>query len=94
MLTVKEAVRAAEQWVRDLYPQQELEHLRLEEVTLSDDELYWRITLGWVEPAVQVPVFSSALGGRDIHVLPRVYKTLEVDAETGDVKSMKIREVA
>jgi len=94
MLTVKEAVQAAEQWVRELYPKQELEHLRLEEVTLSEDDRYWRITLGWVEPAVQMPASISFALGKDIHVLPRVYKTLEVDAETGAVKSMKIREVA
>lgn len=94
MLTVKEAAQAAEQWVRDLYAKKDLQHLRLEEVTLSDDDRYWYITLGWVEPAVQMPSSLSAALGRDIHVLPRVYKTLEVDADTGAVKSMKIREVA
>jgi hypothetical protein len=93
MLTVKEAVQAAEKWVRDLYPEGDLNHLRLEEVSLSSNERFWDITLGWAEPAVRQnplsPVFSS-----NLQVLPRVYKTLHVDAETGEVKSMKIREVA
>lgn len=93
MLSVKEAVEAAENWVRELYPKKELQHLRLEEVELSSDDRYWRITLGWVEPAVRENTLAAALT-KDVQRLPRVYKTLEVNAETGRVKSMKIREVA
>lgn len=94
MLTVKEAAQAAEKWIRDLYPKSALQHLRLEEVELSDDERYWYITLGWAEPAVREPLSVSAVLDREVRVLPRVYKTLEVDAHTGIVRSMKIREVA
>jgi hypothetical protein len=92
MLTVKEAVQAAERWIRDLYPEADIQHLRLEEVEFSDDA-HWRITLGWVEPAVRQNSLTAALQP-DVYALPRVYKTLEVDAETGAVRSMKIREVA
>ncbi len=93
MITVKQAVQAAQDWVRDLFPESALKHLRVEEVQLSSDEHYWNITLGWVEPAVQENTFLAAMSP-DVRVLPRVYKTLEVDAETAAVKSMKIREVA
>ena len=93
MLTIKEAVQRAEEWVRDLYPESDLHHLRLEEVTLSGDERNWEITLGWADKAVRQNSLSAAFSS-DLQVLPRVYKTLLVDAETGVVKSMKIREVA
>jgi hypothetical protein len=93
MIAVKQAVQAAQDWVRELYPESALQHLRLEEVQLSSDERHWNITLGWVEPAVRENAFVAAMS-TDVRVLPRVYKTLEVDAETGAVKSMKIREVA
>ncbi|HEX8317965.1 hypothetical protein [Longimicrobium sp.] len=93
MLTVKEAAQAAQDWVRDLYPKSALKHLRLEEVELSGDERYWNITLGWVEPAVRENALATALNS-NARVLPRVYKTLVVDVESGAVKSMKIREVA
>lgn len=93
MLTVREAVEAAERWVRDLYAEEDLNHLRLEEVTLSNDERLWEITLGWAEPAIRQNPLSAAFSS-NLQVLPRVYKTLQVDAETGKVKSMKIREVA
>lgn len=94
MLNVKEATQAAEKWVRDLFPKSELRHLRLEEVELSENERSWYITLGWAEAAVREPLSVSAVLDREVRVLPRVYKTLVVDAETGVVKSMKIREVA
>ncbi len=92
MLTVKQAVRAAESWVRDVYPEADIQHLRLEEVEFSD-EGNWRITLGWIEPAIRQNSLTAALQP-DVYALPRVYKTLEVDGETGAVKSMKIRAVA
>lgn len=93
MLTVKEAVQAAQGWVRDLYPESDIRHLRLEEVEFAEFDRLWRITLGWTEPAVRQNGFAAALQ-HELQALPRVYKTLEVDAETGAVKSMKIREVA
>lgn len=93
MLSVKDAVQAAEQWVRELYPKRELRHLRLEEVELSADDRFWFITLGWLEPAVREHPLASVLN-REVNVLPRVYKTVKVDAESGAVVSMKIREVA
>jgi len=48
------------------------------------------VTLGWVEPAVSQP--GLVLNGA-VQKLPRVYKLFEVDAESGEVSSMKIREV-
>jgi hypothetical protein len=44
--------------------------------------------LGWVESAVQRNSLGAALQ-LDAYALPRAYKTLEVDAETGAVKLMK-----
>jgi hypothetical protein len=89
MLTVKEAVDAAEKWVRNLYPASALKQLRLEEVELSSDERIWRVTLGWAEPGVPENGLAAALGRN----VPRVYKRVEVDAETGTVRAMRIREV-
>ena len=51
----------------------------------------WRVTLGWVEPAVSQNLLVL---GNGVHKLPRVYKVFEVDAATGEVTSMKIRDVA
>ncbi|HKP76251.1 MAG TPA: hypothetical protein VJT67_12055 [Longimicrobiaceae bacterium] len=91
MVDVKQAVKSAESYARELFGDQELSHLRLEEVEFSELEALWKVTLGWVEPAVAKPglVFSNG----SIQRLPRVYKVFEVDAETGKVRSMKIRDL-
>lgn len=93
MINVKDAVAAAEEFARSLYEDSELRHLRLEEVELSGDERSWLVTLGWVEPAVARGGLSLALPST-LEKLPRVYKTFNVDAESGEVHSMKIRNVS
>ncbi len=90
MIDVKQAVQAAESYVRSLFPESELRHLRLEEVDRSEDGSRWNITLGWLEPAVAGNGIVFTAGMRK---LPRVYKLFEVDAETGEVTAMKIRDV-
>jgi hypothetical protein len=56
--------------------------LRLEEVELSDDGSQWFITLG----------YSTSVDGLGIRSV-RDYKIFTIDAITGEVKSMKIREL-
>ncbi|HYH82959.1 MAG TPA: hypothetical protein VEX86_24405 [Longimicrobium sp.] len=86
MIDVKQAVKSAESYARDLYSDADLRHLGLEEVEREDSR--WKATLGWVEPAVSGMVLAGDLGK-----LPRLYKLFEVDADTGEVTSMKIRAV-
>jgi len=54
--------------------------VRIEEVELSDDERFWLITLSFSPPDHP---FS----------MQREYKLFKVDASSGEVKSMKIRQV-
>ncbi|HEX6746841.1 MAG TPA: hypothetical protein VF092_06050 [Longimicrobium sp.] len=90
MIDVKQAVRSAEDYARELFDEADLRHLRLEEVEMSEDGRQWKVTLGWVEPAVAKP--GLMINGT-LRRLPRVYKLFEVDAETGTVSAMKIREL-
>lgn len=93
MLSVKEAAGQAERWIREMYPQREIPYLRVEEFELSVDDGAWLITVGWAVPlSTDGPLFPGRTSA--LRALPRVYKVLEVDAETGEVRSMKIREVA
>ena len=80
MISVKEAVRKAADYFEDLYHGQ-FKNVLLEEVELSDG--YWLVTLGYDV----VPVFSQLSGIR------RRFKVFKVNGETGEVISMKIREV-
>ncbi len=93
MISVKDAAKAAEEYARELFSADDLRHLRLEEVRLSEDEQYWNITLGWVDDAAARP--SAVLGNLAFNTqkLPRIYKVFEVDVESGQVRAMKMRDV-
>lgn len=96
MIDFKEAAMAAEAHARDLYPDDELRFLRVEEIELSEDANTWNVTLGWVERATREsgPMVGTLSGATElITLLPRVYKRFAIDAETGAVRSMKIRKV-
>jgi hypothetical protein len=82
MIGVKEAVSAATGFAREVYGGDL--GFTLEEVEPSPDERYWLITLGFVDNANP---FAVIAGGR----VNRDYKVFKVDAESGEVISMKLR---
>jgi hypothetical protein len=85
MLDVKEAAQRASEYFAGLYSEQKISNVQLEEVEISDDGKYWLITLSY-------PVFPNELA--PIQFLgKRKYKQFTIDAETGQVKSMKMRNV-
>jgi hypothetical protein len=88
MLSVIEAVEVASSHLKLLIPQ--AEQILLEEVELSDDDQYWLITLSFIHPqdGRQSPLVH-ALGGSKL----RTYKVLKIHGNTGEVRSMKIREL-
>ena len=92
LIEIKDAVTAAMDFARRVYDDRELRGLRLEEVEAEPDNLAWKITLGWIEPDYRP--LSIVEGMLSQHSAPRVYKTFLVDAKTGRVQSMKIRETA
>jgi hypothetical protein len=91
MIGVKEAVQAAISYLQELQSvvlsSQPVQELRLEEVELSEPSSnqtvsHWLITLSYT-------VREDPLG---MH-LSRKYKIFTIDAATGKVQSMKIREL-
>lgn len=84
-----EAVETAREYMIRAYGRN-LEGLQLEETEISDDDRYWLITLGFLRDAPNTSgVFVTAYPPNK----ERVYKVVTLDARTGDVKSMKIREL-
>ncbi len=77
ILNAKQAVEAAIKYIIELTLRPQSD-FSLEEVELSTDEVHWYVTLGYLKN-----IFSGA----------REYKKFKIDANTGDVLSMKIREV-
>jgi hypothetical protein len=84
---VKTAVREATRFFAEINQEHPPEDVRVEEVELTDDENVWNITLGFYPPGTSM---TLAIGG--IPVAQRQYRVLRVDANTGQVRSMKIRD--
>ncbi|MCK4430434.1 MAG: hypothetical protein KAW19_03935 [Candidatus Aminicenantes bacterium] len=67
-------------------------NIRIEEVELSENDEYWLITLGYDIPsALRMSKFQEALGPPPR--FDRDYKLLKIDANTGEIISMKIRKL-
>jgi hypothetical protein len=80
MITVTDAVRRATDFAQSVLEVTRARDLLLEEVVLEDQPPRWLITL--------------SMPATDGLRLQRVYKTFTLDAETGAVQSMRIRELA
>jgi hypothetical protein len=77
-LTAKEAAQRCRSYLAELLGG--VADVRLEEVELGEERTYWYVTLSYQRQD------SFPMIGRD-------YKVFKVDARSGDVLSMKIREV-
>ena len=94
-IDVKQAVRTATAFVRDIYAEQvqPVNNLRLEEVELSDDGRLWLVTLGFDRPIEQATgAYADISAALAFPQTVRDYKIIKVDADTGNVQSMIIRE--
>ncbi|AFY81079.1 hypothetical protein [Oscillatoria acuminata] len=98
MIDVRKAILAARDYfnsVQDLMSQNgplDIQDLRLEEVELSEDKKYWFVTIGYDLPksAMRNPLLPEVVRTQEWE---RNYKIFKINADTGNVESMKIREV-
>ncbi|HAG85777.1 MAG TPA: hypothetical protein DCL61_32720 [Cyanobacteria bacterium UBA12227] len=90
-IDVRGAVMAAKQYFQSLQDMigQQLQDLRLEEVELSEDKQFWFITLGFDRPANKNSLLKDIVPPN----YERVYRIFKIDSESGEVQSMKIREL-
>ena len=84
MINVKEATDKAKEYLISFFP--DAENLQLEEVELSVDKAHWLVTVSY--EGVSNSVASSLLVGKTV-----LYKIFKIDAENGEVLSMKFRDI-
>ncbi len=89
-LGVKEAVKAARVYFDDIYRDEQLEGVLLEEVELSDNEHIWHVTFGY---DTDRPTASGAGLSFTRPGFVREYKTIDINAEDGSLLAVKIRKV-
>ena len=86
-IDIKTAVSAAMAFVREMYAEEQLRDLALEEVERSADGVSWLVTVGF--GGQERASTMSVVAGEGT---PRQFKQLAVDGATGDVVSMRSRD--
>ena len=93
MVSIQEATKNAMAFARDALGPERTGGIRLEEVestTVRGGGAAWLITLSMITPAGQTGSLVEALAGKN----KREYKSFTVIKPHGEVRSMKIRELA
>lgn len=89
-MDVKEAVARAKQYVADLYADEQISNLGLEEVEFCDPDKTWSVTVGFSRPWDDVRNVVTAISG---DATPRrSYKVVKISEASGQVLSVKARE--
>ncbi|MBV8567892.1 MAG: hypothetical protein JO366_04220 [Methylobacteriaceae bacterium] len=83
-MDVKEAISLAKGYVQDIFSDENISNLGLEEVEFDDNDREWRITLGFTRPWGD---FRDSLYGKQ-----RSYKIVKVSDASRRVTSIKNRE--
>ena len=88
-MDVKEAVRSAKDYLAELYVDEEVVNVGLEEVRFDYDSDKWFVTIGFSRPWDRKHPLVGALSeaGRP----DRSYKEICIDDVSGDVESLKVR---
>lgn len=93
MISIKEAAQRAAEFCQQLFI--DAQDILLEEVERDENDKFWLITVSYLATAPKragIATPGTAMEG----LFPRFerrYKSLKVDAQTGEVVSMKIREL-
>ena len=84
-MDVKQAVRAAKEYVGDLFSEEEIINVGLEDVYFDDQKKDWEITIGFSRAWDQNSLFPPSLGDGP---LGRSYWAVRINDESGQVKSL------
>jgi hypothetical protein len=88
-MDVKQAVQIAKTYVADLFAEENIQQLRLEEVEFDEAGAVWRVTIGFSRPWSRTGLLASELLNP-----PRAYKVVQMRDEDGQVISVKDRSLA
>ena len=94
-MTVREAVQVAKLYVAEIYDDEPIRHIGVEEVKLDEQESVWKVTIGffrpWDEPLGLSEGLESTPYGKPVQWRKRSFKVVEVDDSSGKVRSMTHR---
>ena len=85
-MDVKQAAKLAKDYVADLFAEEGIGNLGLEEIELVADGHYWVVTVGFSRPWDQGGLATITLGQRGLR---RSFKVLRIDNQSRTVDSIK-----
>lgn len=94
LVDVKAAAKISSEYLVSIQDMLEspIQDLSLEEVEVSEDRNHWLITLGYTIKINETKSNLFANSSKD-EQLQRKYKIFKVDRQSGEIESMKIRQV-
>jgi len=84
-MNINQLADIAAKYLKDFFP--DADKIQLEEIEVTDDNKYWNITLSY--ESSDVPMASSGW----LISKTRKFKIFKIDAKSGEVRSMKIRDM-
>lgn len=87
-MDVKEAARTAKNYIADLFADERITDVGLEEIERDANQRFWNVTVGFSRPWDQRNLAVTTLGQARLR---RSYKLLRIDDETGTVHSVRDR---
>jgi len=89
MIDAKQAVKKAVTYLNEMFDTTEFRDVFPEEVELIDDDRFWDVTIGFLRRQVSTSEgpMASLVGPTD--GFKREVRVFRIDAETGNVRSMK-----
>ena len=86
-MDVKDVTRTAREYITDLFSDEQITNLGLEEVVYDVDSEQWRITFGFARPWDRQGDMGVRMGLK----APRAYKVVRVDDSNGRVVALTDR---
>lgn len=97
MVAMREAIKNAKDYVREVYADDPPKDLHLEEVKREDDDSAWIVTVGFRAFSIQeakngIGALNELFPQDAYRRFPREYKVITINATSGEVVSMVNRE--
>ena len=97
-MNVKDAVYTAGAFVADLFAEEGIQHIGLEEVAFDDEKKVWNVTMGFFRDLDRHTGLAAAIGSSPEIDAPswrkRTFKIVSVDDRTGEVLSLRHRSLS
>ncbi len=89
-MRVEEAIASAKSFFEKVFAEEQISHVRLEEVEYDEAGKAWLVTLSAVQPSSSVDRWTAMIDKSGLH---RSYKTVTIDDGGSRLPSVKIRQI-